>query len=234
MKKWKRTMIWILNILFRIGTASPGMQRPRNRDEMRTALMNGATVGTLTNHGAMPSVDASAVVTFGPNCSRPLPRSQVLSLLRSDCRASRRKIDLLVLHCSATWPSVDYTIEKLTKDHRRRGFGDWPGYHVYVRKDGTLFYCRPVSQMGCHVKGWNARSIGVCYEGGLSEDTHKPLDTRTAEQMVVLHEVLTALHEACPEARIVGHHELNEKKACPCLDFPASHEYAYIASLPKK
>ena len=72
----------------------------------------------------------------------------------------------------------------------------------------------------------------MCYEGGLSEDTHKPLDTRTAEQMVVLHEVLTALHEACPEARIVGHHELNEKKACPCLGVAASHEYAYICPHP--
>ena len=53
-------------------------------------------------------------------------------------------------------------------------------------------------------------------------------DNRTAEQMVVLDEVLKLLHEVYPEARIVGHCELNHGKACPCLDPPASKEYKYI------
>lgn len=147
--------------------------------------------------------------------------------LRSDCRASKRTIDTIVLHCTATWPGLDYTVERLARDHRARGFGAYPGYHLYVRRDGTLYYCRPVSLAGCHVAGHNARSIGVSYEGGVSASVgHRPEDNRTAEQVVVLHEVLTALREEYPEARLVGHNTLNPKKACP--SFKAEHEYSYI------
>ena len=142
----------------------------------------------------------------------------MLSLLSSDCRASKRAIDLLVVHCTATWPSVNFTIEKLTACHKARGFGPWPGYHLYVRRDGTLYYCRPVEKAGCHVSGFNAHSLALCYEGGLAESDHRPMDTRTAEQVVVMYEVLATLRECYPEARVVGHHDLNPGKACPCYE----------------
>jgi len=167
--------------------------------------------------------------TYSSNCSRLLPRSQVLYSLQWDCHHSTRKIDLLVLHCSDTRPDQDFTIEKLMTSHRAKGYGSYPGYHIYVRRDGTLFYCRPVAERGCHVKGYNTSSIGICYEGGHSSNPDvKYEDNRTAEQMVALDEVLRILHEIYPEARIVGHCELNPRKACPCLDPPASVEYQYI------
>ena len=140
-------------------------------------------------------------------------------------------IDLIVLHCSDTRPSQNFTIEKLMASHKARGFGPYPGYHIYIRRDGTAYYCRPLSLPGCHVSGYNAHSIGICTEGGHRED-HPPLtrkyeDNRTAEQKVVVHEVLTMMHAELPEARIVGHHDLNPGKACPCYD--ARREYAYIS-----
>ena len=136
---------------------------------------------------------------------------------------------MLVLHCSDTRPDQDFTIEKLMRCHRARGFGTYPGYHLYVRRDGSLYYCRPVSERGCHVKGHNSDSVGICYEGGHScSPEYKYEDNRTAEQMVVLDEIFQLLHEVYPEARIVGHCELNPCKACPCLDPPASVEYSYI------
>ncbi len=174
-----------------------------------------------------PNVDAPASVTFGPNCFVQSQRSQVLSWLRSDCRASARTIDLLVVHCSATWPSINYTYERLLRDHKARGFGNYPGYHLYIRRDGTLYYCRPVSIAGCHVANFNRHSIGVCYEGGCSDSAgHKPEDNRTAEQLVVMHEVLSLLVEEYPEAKLVGHRDLNGgKKACPCFDVKSYYGY---------
>jgi len=80
-----------------------------------------------------------------------------------------RRIDYLVLHCSDTRPDQDFTVEKLMRCHKERGFGKYPGYHIYVRRDGTCYYTRPISLRGCHVKGYNSYSIGVCYEGG-----HRP------------------------------------------------------------
>ncbi len=190
-------------------------------------LSNQATMRSESDVIAADHVGA----TYSSNCSKLLPRSQVLYSLQWDCRRSTRKINLLVLHCSDTRPDQDFSIEKLMTSHRAKGYGSYPGYHIYVRRDGTLFYCRPVAERGCHVKGYNTNSIGICYEGGHSNNPEaKYEDNRTAEQMVALDEVLRILHEIYPEARIVGHCELNPRKACPCLDPPASVEYRYIAN----
>ena len=40
---------------------------------------------------------------------------------------------------------------------------------------------RPVGRIGAHARGCNARSIGICYEGGLDEKG-RPADTRTGWQ----------------------------------------------------
>ena len=205
-----------------------------------------------STESAARSVSAPAVVTFGPRCCERLSRSELLSWLRSGCQVSSGRkpetlkpetlnpetIHRIVLHCSATKPSQDYTVERLARDHKKRGFGEWPGYHFYVTKDGTLYYCRPLGVKGCHVKGHNEGTVGVCYEGGLDQ-LGKPMDTRTAEQMITLHWLLLTLHEIWPRARICGHRDFSPDKngngviepweyvkACPCFD--AAHEYAYI------
>lgn len=159
---------------------------------------------------------------------------------------------MIVLHCSDTKPSQQYTIEQLQRDHAKRGFGANPGYHFFIRRDGTLYYCRPLEMKGCHVRGYNAHSIGVCYEGGHRENevvlcggekekgkmknlpVSKYEDNRTAEQMITLHFLLSTLHEMFPRAKICGHHDLNPAKACPCMDPPAGVEYAYIFGKEKK
>ena len=251
--EWKKIVKVFLRILWMLRLVTPPEENPcpprtrRKKDEMddkppaanqqgqatpRTPL----NLSNLSNQATMRS--ASDVIaaehvgaTYSSNCSKPLPRSQVLSLLQWDCRRSTRKINLLVLHCSDTRPDQDFTIEKLMHSHRTKGYGSYPGYHIYVRRDGTLFYCRPVAERGCHVKGYNTNSIGICYEGGHScSPEAKYEDNRTAEQMVAIDEVLRILHEIYPEARIVGHCELNPRKACPCLNPPASVEYSYIAN----
>ena len=201
-------------------------------------LQTPQTPQTLSNQASSKSESGTSAAApvgadYSSNCSKLLPRSQVLSLLQWDCHHSMRRIKLLVLHCSDTRPDQNFSIEKLMASHKARGFGQFPGYHIYIRRDGTLYYCRPVAEKGCHVKDFNSQSIGICYEGGrsLSADVRFE-DNRTAEQMQAIDEVLQILHAHYPEARIVGHHELNPRKACPCLSPPASVEYAYIFGEP--
>ena len=129
-----------------------------------------------------------------------------------------RKIDLIVIHCSATRVDRTLTAFDLETLHRRRGFNG-TGYHYYIRKDGTTLLTRPIERIGAHVKGFNASSIGICYEGGLNEDG-KPTDTRTAAQRFALIDLLTILRHQYPEAQIAGHYQLSASihKACPCFD----------------
>lgn len=141
-----------------------------------------------------------------------------------DC-AVNRPIRYLVVHCSASPVNINFTLKKLR--HLHVDIFHWTdiGYHFYITKDGRIHVCRPMSEIGAHVKHYNAVSIGVCYEGGL-DAKGKAADTRTPEQKLSLIELLSALKERYPSARIVGHYELGANKDCPV--FCASKEYAHL------
>ena len=84
-----------------------------------------------------------------------------------------RKISLIVIHCSATRADRDFTAKDVDTAHRFRGFSCW-GYHYYIRKSGQIEPMRDEDTVGAHARGFNAISLGVCYEGGLDEDAYFP------------------------------------------------------------
>ena len=133
-----------------------------------------------------------------------------------------RKITLLIVHCSAYRPDQQSSAKDIDSDHRKRGFTRI-GYHYVVRRNGSIEPGRPEWMIGAHCVGHNAHSIGVCYEGGL-DIRGRPADTRTEAQRRSLRKLIEQLHAAYPKALIVGHHDLNPLKDCPCFD--AAKEYA--------
>ena len=75
-----------------------------------------------------------------------------------------RMIDMIVVHCSATRSNRRYPLEQLRHDHVAvNGWRDI-GYHFYITLDGVVHTCRPIERMGAHARGYNAHSIGICYE----------------------------------------------------------------------
>ena len=132
-----------------------------------------------------------------------------------------RKIDLIVIHCSATREDRPFTEHDLDTAHRLRGF-DGIGYHFYVTRNGKIHCGRPLEKIGAHCLNHNRHSIGICYEGGL-DAKGRPSDTRTLEQKASLLALLRELKRIFPRALIVGHHDLNPIKPCPC--FNAEREY---------
>ena len=132
-----------------------------------------------------------------------------------------RKIDLIVIHCSATRSDRRFSVEDLIACHDAR-FG-FTGYHYYITKDGTTYQTRHEQLVGAHARGYNQRSIGICYEGGLTPEGEYD-DTRTARQKVALKQLLKDLRKRYPQAHILGHRDLpHVSKACPCFD--AETEY---------
>ena len=140
-----------------------------------------------------------------------------------------REVRLLVVHCSATRCDRNFSIEALQHCHIARGFASI-GYHFYITRDGEVHICRPVYQIGAHASGWNDKSIGICYEGGLDSKGH-PKDTRTEWQKHSLRVLVLTLLKDYPGCRVCGHRDLspdrNENgeiepeewvKACPCFD----------------
>ena len=133
-----------------------------------------------------------------------------------------RKITLIIIHCSATPEGRNLDFETCRHDHiHHRGFKDI-GYHFYITRDGEIHPGRPLEKIGAHCWNHNAHSIGICYEGGL-DAKGRPSDTRTLEQKASLLALLRELKRIFPRALIVGHHDLNPIKPCPC--FNAEREY---------
>ncbi len=129
-----------------------------------------------------------------------------------------RPVEYIVVHCSATKPSADIGAAEIRRWHLDRGFSDI-GYHFVIRRNGVLERGRPLKKPGAHVKGYNRRSIGICWVGGLNNITGKPEDNRTEEQKITLATLVKALKEIWPYAEVKGHRDFpGVKKACPCFD----------------
>lgn len=127
-----------------------------------------------------------------------------------------RKIDEIIVHCTATPEGRPHTAKDVDMWHRQRGF-DGIGYHFLVRLDGTVEPGRPLEKNGAHCLGHNAHSIGICYVGGLTKDGKSPKDTRTPAQREALRGLVTYLGRFFPNITLHGHREF-AAKACPSFD----------------
>ncbi len=127
-----------------------------------------------------------------------------------------RRIDKIIVHCSATPEGKDYGVADIDEWHRARGFRGI-GYHYVVYRDGSVHRGRAVSEAGDHCVGQNAHSIGVCYIGGCDESGKKPKDTRTPAQRIALTALVKDLLRQYPGSTVHGHNEFSAK-ACPSFN----------------
>ena len=140
-------------------------------------------------------------------------------------KKSTRRINEIIVHCSATPEGKNFTVEDITRWHKERGWSTI-GYHYVVYLDGSVHRGRDVNVAGAHCSGHNSYSIGVCYIGGCDKTGKKAKDTRTDAQKYGLRGLLENLKELYPKARIVSHHDYEPGKACPSFD--ATKEYASL------
>ena len=135
-----------------------------------------------------------------------------------------RKINEIIVHCTATPEGKDFKAADIDRWHRQKGW-DGIGYHHVVDLDGTVEPGRPESKVGAHCLKHNTNSIGVVYVGGLASNGKTPKDTRTPQQKAALIKLLTELKHKYPGATIHGHRDF-AAKACPSFD--ATTEYKNI------
>lgn len=162
-----------------------------------------------------------------------------------------RTIDEIIIHCSANREGQEVKSAAIDAVHKARKFTTYIsggqthyiGYHYIIHLDGTIEECRPVAKMGCHASGHNARSIGICYIGGLdARDTNGRMikDTRTPQQKAALVKLIKELKKKYPTIRsVIGHRDTSPDlngngiiepfefiKGCPCFD--AAPEYGHL------
>ena len=133
-----------------------------------------------------------------------------------------RKIDSIILHCTATrpeWWSEKTPNEKMKeceKWHLDRGFSKI-GYHYLVDRDGTLTEGRPINMAGAHCKGSNKTSIGIAMWGGFGSDADDlATEHYTPIQLAATYELIRNLQEqySIKNENCIGHNK-KSSKACP-------------------
>lgn len=131
-------------------------------------------------------------------------------------------LDRIIIHCSATPEGRNVTVDDIRRWHTQpvsKGGRGWKdiGYHYVIHLDGSVHAGRPEGTVGAHCKGQNARSIGICYVGGLAADGKTPKDTRTEAQKRSLRELVGRLRKKYGNLAVYGHRDFAAKD-CPCFD----------------
>ena len=128
---------------------------------------------------------------------------------------SKRKINKIIVHCTATPEGKDYTVDTIRGWHLKQGWKDI-GYHYVVTRDGVIHDGRSIHEVGAHTTNHNANSIGIVYVGGLAPDGKNAKDTRTDPQREALVSIvrdLMALYGL--NLQQVHCHNEYAAKACP-------------------
>lgn len=124
-----------------------------------------------------------------------------------------RAIRNIVIHCSASPNGRDVSVEEIDRWHAARGFNRRPaaieanrpnlkhiGYHHVIEIDGTMRFGRAHIEIGAHVAGSNADSIGICMIG---------TDKFTAAQWASLAQLHTDLSDRYVSAIWLGHRDFS-------------------------
>lgn len=127
-----------------------------------------------------------------------------------------RKIEKIIIHCSATPPDVDIGVKEIDAWHKEKGWKGC-GYHYVIKRDGEIQQGRTLEEIGAHTKGFNAKSIGICLVGGVDKNG-KARDTKTKDQEKSLKSLLRRLLAEFEGAEVLGHRDLDPHKDCPSFD----------------
>jgi N-acetylmuramoyl-L-alanine amidase len=123
-----------------------------------------------------------------------------------------RKLDRIILHCTATPEGRHVDVDTIRVWHKARGWSD-VGYHFVIYIDGSVHAGRAVEKTGAHVSGHNATTIGVVYVGG-TDAAGKAKDTMNAAQETAFVNLVKHLRDQYGPLTLHGHNEY-AAKACP-------------------
>ena len=131
----------------------------------------------------------------------------------------REKTDTIVIHCSATPPTMDIGVEKIREWHVDDNKWDDVGYHHIVKRCGTLEPARPEEMQGSHARAVNGTSLGCCLIGG-SNASGDWENNFQDEQFVTLKALILDLIKRYEIKKIIGHYQVDDKKECPSFKVP--------------
>jgi len=140
-----------------------------------------------------------------------------------------KKIDSIIIHCSATPQGRDIRARDIDLMYRQQGWAEI-GYNYVIALDGTIEVGRALTRPGAHCLGYNNHSVGICYIGGL-DAAGKAKDTRTPAQKQSMDQLIRHICREYEIIELLGHRDTSPDlngngivephewiKMCPCFD----------------
>lgn len=125
---------------------------------------------------------------------------------------TRQATNRIILHNSGV--TVLQSAEVIHNYHKNHNGWAGIGYHLYIRKDGTVYRGRPLNTIGAHAgKYVNPDSIGICFEGNFNVETMNDVQKEAGKQ------VIADLKNIYGNLKIQGHKEVCNTD-CPGANFP--------------
>ncbi len=137
-----------------------------------------------------------------------------------------KKHSAIVIHSAATKPSMDIGVSEIESWHLARGFNSI-GYHLVIRRDGTLEKGRDWGTQGAHALNFNRNpkdgklTFGICMVGGVAQhDANVVEDNFTDEQWSTLNKTVKSIMDFTGIREIYGHNELpgHSSRGCPSFN----------------
>lgn len=134
---------------------------------------------------------------------------------------ARYPVTEIILHCADTrpeWMAGRPIAEKVAEIRRwhvqERGWRDI-GYHWVIDRDGSVAPGRPEIEIGAHVEGHNAGTIGICLVGGYGAKADDPFEKNfTAAQKAAVLKLIGEIKGWTAIRKVSGHNHYSAK-ACP-------------------
>lgn len=135
------------------------------------------------------------------------------------------QIDLVVIHCTEL---PDLAAARRTGEHVLYASGTGNSGHYYIDRDGSLHqYVRP-ERVAHHVRGYNARAIGIelvnrgRYPDWLAVGSQHMDEPYTPAQITALIDLINALKARYPALKYIAGHEDLDTTREPASDHPAT------------
>lgn len=130
-------------------------------------------------------------------------------------QSTKRKIEYIIVHCTATDPSAK--VSSIVNYWKHNLKWKKPGYHILIKSDGSFSILSDLIDPTNGVKGYNYNSIHISYIGGIDKDG-KPYDTRTEQQKNSLRYIINKIYKKYG-GEIKGHKDFyGVRKSCPSFE----------------
>lgn len=212
-----------------------GSSRPPAVGQGQTAPPNSPYSGTTSDGDIYDFSDITSI-------------DELEALFRSISRPAGREIAGAIIHWSATCLDQNWGSQDINAVHIAKGWANGCGYHLIIRRDGTLQRGRPMNLAGAHDENNNETFLGFCFIGGVNVTaaelaaSGKPdwqlasAASFTAAQYNSYDQLMAVFHKVWSHGQVQGHYATSDKgKIDPGFDVPGySHsKYNHVNVIPE-